>query len=63
MAKHKDDYAPSGGTNMKGKGGMGPKVDSTDGKKADFKAMQNFGKGGNANVRGSRCGTRKGTKA
>ncbi|MDP3677316.1 MAG: hypothetical protein Q8R44_19825 [Novosphingobium sp.] len=59
----KDSYAPSGGTKTGSKGGMGPKVDKTDGHKADFEAMQSFGKGGNANVHGTRLGKRKGTKA
>lgn len=45
-----------------GKGGQGPKVDTAASKSASLSSVCNFGKGGNANVMGSRLGSRKGSK-
>ena len=52
----------SGHSKMSGKGGQGPKVDAAASSKASLSSVSNFGKGGNANVKGSRLGSRKGSK-
>lgn len=63
MRKMHGNAAMSGHTKTGEKGSTGPKVDPAASHKADLSSVMNFGKGGNANVQGTRLGHRKGTKA
>ena len=62
MRKGGGNMDMSGHSKMSGKGGQGPKVDAAASSKASLSSVSNFGKGGNANVKGSRLGSRKGSK-